>query len=271
MTVLLRGGHTTADPRLDRIPLHDELSRGFQIRSLLDTMSLRGAAGKYWLPGPTLDQGFEGQCVSEAAHDARNGSPLRSRPTVTLYEDRRAFYHECQHADPWAGCSFGARCPIDPDPTHQYGGTAVLTAAQLGRQRGWWSSYRWIGAGSGRLEDDVIDTLRTVGGIVFGVPWLQGMYATSPSGLVQVDGAPVGGHAIHGWEWAPRQRMPKHWSGTKPGVWWHNSWGPQLPSVSGGYGVSRRGVRGCGFVLLDDLLRLLTWEGYGGEGMVPLP
>jgi hypothetical protein len=210
--IRLRAGRTTTDPRLDRIPLHDPLSRNYQIRSLLDDgADLRGAAGRYW-----------------------------------------------------------SACPIQPDPVNKYGGTAVLTAGMLGIKKGWWREIRWIGAGSGRLEDDIIDTLRTVGGIVFGIPWLSGMYETSPSGLVQVDGSVVGGHAIHGWEWAPRQRMAAHWTGTKPGVWWHNSWGPQAPATTGGYGVTRRGKPGCGFVPLDDLLRLLTWDGYGGEGMVPL-
>ncbi len=103
--------------------------------------------------------------------------------------------------------------------------------------------------------------LAGVGGIVFGIPWFTGMYATSPSGLVQAEGELAGYHAIHGWEWAPRQRMPKHWSGTRPGVWVHNSWGD-------GYGVRRRGVTGSAFVLLDDLLgRLMPMN---GEGMVPL-
>ncbi|MEH2653036.1 hypothetical protein OH432_29640, partial [Escherichia coli] len=109
-------------------------------------------------------------------------------------------------------------------------------------------------------EDDLIETLATIGGVVFGIPWLEGMYETSPSGVVEVAGGVVGGHAIHGWEWAPRQRMPAHWTGTKPGVWWHNSWGP-------GYGVSRRGVTGSAFIVLDDLLKLLEDQ---GEGMVPL-
>lgn len=256
----LRGGYGCYDPRLDRLPSFDPRSRDFPVRELLDAADLRSTAQKWWIPGPTLNQGREGQCVSEACHDARNGSPNRTRPTVTLYEDRRAFYHECQHADAWAGCSWGAACPISPDPANAYGGTSVLAGAQLGRAKGWWREYRWIGAGSGRLEDDLIETLATLGGIVFGIPWLEGMYETSPSGLVEVTGREVGGHAIHGWEWAPRQRMPKHWSGTRPGVWWHNSWGD-------GYGVSRRGVTGCGFVPLDDLLGLLESV---GEGMVPL-
>jgi hypothetical protein len=259
VTVQLRNGTEVADPRLGRLPLFDPASRNYQIRELLAATDLRATHGKYWLPGPTLDQGREGQCVSESTHDARNGSPIRTKPVVTAFSARHDFYHECQHKDPWPGCELGPACPIEPSPT-TYGGTAVLTAAQLGKERGWWREYRWLGAGSGRLEDDLIETLATVGGIVFGIPWRDSMYETSPSGLVDVSGKTVGGHAIHGWEWAPTQRMPAHWSGTRPGVWWHNSWGPS-------YGVSRRGYTGCGFILLDDLLGLLADD---GEGMVPI-
>lgn len=260
MTVTLRDGTVVEDPRLDRIPFHDPASRRFQIRELLEDRRTT-TAPKWWIPGPTLDQQREGQCVSEACHDARNGTPDRQKPAITLFEDRRGAYHEMQHDDPWRGCFLGGACPIEPDAANAYGGTAVLAGAKHGQRKGWWREYRWIGAGSQMLEDDVIETLGSVGGIVFGIPWLEGMYSTSASGLVQVEGREVGGHAIHGWEWSPRQRMPKHWSGTKPGVWWHNSWGPS-------YGVKRRGVTGSAFILLDDLLGLL--ERPGSEGMVPL-
>lgn len=260
----LRGGFATLDPRLDRLPEFDERSRQFQMRAALRGAGLdvqpRSVAGRYHLPGPTLDQLNEGQCVSEAIHDARNGSPNRTKPTVTSFEERRRVYHDLQHADPWPGCYLGARCPIQPDPANAYGGTSVLTGAKYGRAQGWWREFRWVGAGSGTLEADIIQTLTQVGGIVFGIPWLESMYETSPDGLVEVDGNEVGGHAIHGWEWVPKLRLPRHFSGTKPAVAWHNSWGPQ-------YGITRRRVSGVGYILLDDLLRLME---RGGEGMVPL-
>ncbi len=275
MTIQLRGGFVTEDPRLDRIPDLAPENRNYLMREVLDdpkarlsVENLRAAAGKYVLPGPTLDQRNEGQCVSDATHDAANGAPARLKPPVTVFEDRREAYHQMQHDDPWAGCYLGGGCPIAPDPANAYGGTSVLAGARYGQRMGYWREYRWIGAGSGRLEDDLIGTLRAGFGIVFGIPWLNGMYETSPDGLVTVTGDVVGGHAIHGWEWAPRQRMPRHWQGTRPGVWWHNSWGPQAPAINGGYGVKRRGRTGCGFILLDDLLGLLERR---GEGMVPIP
>lgn len=257
----LKNGNTADDPRLGRVPLFDQQSRNYQVRGLFaaPAPSLRSAAAKYWTPGPTLDQLNEGQCVAEAAHDRRNGAPLRVKPTVAEFSARREFYHACQHRDPWEGCYLGPDCPITPSQ-QRYGGTAILTAMQLGKERGWWSSYRWIGAGSGTLEADIIDTLRSVGGIVFGIPWYDSMYVTRPDGLVEVSGRVVGGHAIHGFEWIPRLRLPKSFSGTKPAVAWHNSWGD-------GYGVTRRRRSGVGFILLDDLLKLLEDN---GEGAVPL-
>jgi hypothetical protein len=259
VTITLRNGSTVDDRRLDRLVAFDDRSRDYQIRAVLGSKPPRETY-RWWTPGPTLDQGSEGQCVAEACTDARNGRPISRVPAMTAFEERRAFYHEAQHRDPWPGCAPGPACMIAPSP-ETYGGTSVLAGAQLGAERGWWREYRWIGAGSQRVEDDVIDTLVLVGGIVFGIDWYDSMYETLPGGLIEVSGSKVGGHAIHGWEWAPRQRMPRHWSGTKPGVWLHNSWGPS-------YGVSRRGVTGCGFLPLDSLLGLLE---AGGEGMVPIP
>lgn len=270
--IQLRDGSVTLDPRLDRIVQYDERSRNYQVRELLDDPATRrDDKGKASLPAFTLNQRREGQCVLDCCVGLRDGSPHRRKPPILDFETRRGIYHQLQHNDPWQGCSLGGNCPIEPDAGNAYGGTSVLAGAQYGLANGWWQEYRWIGAGSGQLEDDLIDTLRLIGMIGFGIPWLEGMYRTSPSGLLMIEGAEVGGHAIKGFEWAPRQRMPQHWTGTRPGVWLHNTWGPQkgeTPQNTGGFGVSRRGVTGCAFVELDPLLSLLN--GGRGEGMVPI-
>lgn len=253
--VELRDGSVVEDPRLGRIPQFDEASLDYPIRALLSAApSQRSAAAKYWNPGPVLDQQREGQCVSEGSHGRRNGAPLKRRPLITEFAKRFEFYEACQHRDPWPGCVKGHGGPA-------YGGTSVLAGMQEGHDRGWWSSYRWIGAGSGRLEDDIIDTLRKVGGIVFGIPWLEGMYDTNPDGLVNVTGDEVGGHCIHGFAWVPNLRLPKSFKGTKPAVAVQNSWGP-------GYGIKKYGQYGVGYILLDDLLSLVANR--RGEGAVPI-
>lgn len=264
----MRGGLVALDSRLGRLPHYDDRSRSHTIRELLPAKTTRAATiepralpGKYWTPGPTLDQDREGQCVSEGCSDRHNGSPLRRRPVVTDFQERRAFYHAAQHRDPFDGCTFGLSCPISPSGAAA-NGTTSLAGMQEGVSRGWWGSYRWVGAGSGTLEADIIDTLRGVGGILFGIPWHQSMYSTQPDGLVTVSGPEVGGHFIHAFEWIPRLRLPRSFVGTKPAVAWHNSWGSD-------YGVRRRWRSGVGYILLDDLLGLV--DGYRGEGAVPLP
>ena len=261
MAETLRDGSTVEDPRLGRLPQFDEASREHQVREILRASldgapppGVRSLAGKFWRPGPTLDQQREGQCVSEAVHDRHNGSPLNVRPLITDFRHRQDFYEACQHRDPWPGCYKG-------HGGDSYGGTSVLAGMQEGKDRGYWGSYRWIGAGSGTLEADIIDTLRGVGGIVLGIPWLQGMYETNPEGLVEVDGAEVGGHSIHAFAWVPKLRLPRSFAGTKPAVAWHNSWGDD-------YGVKKYWRTGVGFILLDDLLGLI--DNRRGEGAVPL-
>ncbi len=251
----LRDGTEVADSRLGRLPQFSEESRNYQVREILESplTTQRAAPPKFWLAGPTLDQDEEGQCVAEACTDKRNGSPLRKRPLITKFEERQDFYEAAQHRDPWPGCFRG-------HGGQAYGGTSVLAGMQEGKDRGYWDEYRWLGAGSGQLENDVIDTLRKVGGFVIGVKWLEGMYETDPNGLVKLDGRMVGGHALHVFGWQPKLRLPGSFTGTKPAVAWHNSWGD-------GYGIKRYYRTGVGFVLLDDLLELLHDF---GEAVVPL-
>lgn len=252
---LMRDGSTVEDPRFGRLKYYDDASERWQIREVLEEgPDHRDDRGKYWKPGPTLNQHREGQCVSEACHDRRNGSPLKKKPLIVDYSVRNEFYEACQHRDPWPGCFRG-------HGGSAYGGTSTLAGMQEGKDRGYWGSYRWVGAGSGRLEDDIIDTLRSVGGILFGIPWLESMYETNPEGLVEVNGREVGGHLIHGFAWVPRLRLPRSFKGTKPAVAWHNSWGDE-------YGVKRYWRTGVGFILLDDLLTLVGDR--RGEGAVPL-
>ena len=140
----------------------------------------------------------------------------------------------------------------------------MVDAAEQARSVGLIDSYWWIGAGSGDVGQDVVDTLAWVGGINFGIGWKQSMMRARPSGLLEVDMSSgwVGGHAIYGFEhvW----RSPLKGEGTKPldVVWLQQSWGPEE-------GVKRRGYTGCVAIKMEDLVKLLLMPGYwAGEGVV---
>ena len=265
LMVLMRNGVNVDDPRLGRLarlrrPQPPVAGRGAARRRPRPQMGARSLPAKYHLPGPTLDQLREGQCMAEGCTDIHNGRPKPLTPTITDWATRNGFYHDAQHRDPWRGCAKGSSCPIEPLTGTSYGGTSTLAGMLEGRARGWWSEFRWIGAGSGSLENDIIFALRDVGPIGFGIPWHESMYETHPDGLVEVDGAEVGGHFINGFEWVPRLRLPKSFKGTKP---------PSPGTTAGATTTaSAADVAPASASTADDLLQLVG--GGRGEGAVPI-
>lgn len=265
MTILkqLKNGLVTLDPRLDRVEDMRESNRGYTVERLLserrELLEAELRASRSHRPGPGLNQGQEGQCVLYACTHRRNATPKRLKP---LHLDQAAIgrdYHVVQHSDPWDGCDEGARCPVKPGP--EYGGTSVTTAMDYGRNQGWWSSFWWVGAGSGDAIGDVVKANRAVGGIVYGLPWLESMFTPRPSGLVEVDRASkqVGGHAIYGPAVRLKMRLPGEWTGTQEVAVIQQSWGED-------YGVADLGrPGGMVYLKLDDLDWLLH---QGGEGAV---
>ena len=265
-TYTLRGGFKTEDPKLDRLPLKDDASRGYQARAVLAgdvpvSESLLGPPKHYWNPWKGQDQGEEGACCLFGCAHRINGSPIRHKPPL-LAPELFGHYHEVQHDDPWAGCRLGPRCPKDPS-NEAYEGTAVLSTAKYARKMGWIGSFWWVGAGSGDVGKDIVDVLARWGGIVFGLGWTRSMFYPRPSGLVEVTGDFIGGHSLYGFEHAWRGKL--RGEGPKPidGVWLQQSWGPN-------HGVSRRGWAGCIFIRLEDLVnKLMLAEGsWSGEGCV---
>lgn len=265
---LLRDGSVTADPRLDRLPLKDERSRRYQVRAVLDgevrvTAQVAPAwrPRGYWMPAPGQDQGEEGACTWFSQIHRLNGSPTRRRPRLTASDAFRE-YHLTQHKDPWAGCRLGPACPIEPS-TEQYEGSATLSAAQHAKDLGLIDSYWWIGAGSGDVGKDLVDTLHRWCPVNLGIGWTPSMFRPRPSGLLEVDGDFVGGHAIDAFEHAYRGTLKGEGGKALDVVWLQQSWGPD-------HGVSRRGVAGCVAIRTEDLVnKLLLAPGqWAGEGAV---
>lgn len=233
MSVRLRGGYTTIDPRLDRIPQFDEQSRSFPIRAVMAPVIPR--TPRLWAP-PTqvLDQGSEGACVgfgwaAELAASPHRKVAMDNSSALTLY-------HRAQMMDEWPGES--------------YSGTSVLAGAKACAEDGLVAEYRWAFG-----IDDVVDALVTHGPVVLGIPWYDSMYETRLSGLVDVSGRVVGGHCIMAYGYHPRMRIRgEGWFTRHEVILWQNSWGASY------------GRNGRGYVRVEDLDRLLRES---GEACIP--
>ena len=249
--IILKDGSTAQDPRLGRVQEFDEASRGFQVRTLLDARQSLVKIRRRVKPGVTLDQGHEGACTGFSASHAAESRPFGIKGIDNAWA--RAVYFENQQNDDWDGGEYPGATPV-------YSGSSVLASMKTLKNRGLISSYRWVGAGSQTPVDDVIDTLKYVGPVCFGINWYPSMFDVQPSGLLEVDATvdPAGGHAICGHD-AVYKKLPET---TKRALYvvLQNSWGT-------GWGVKYKGQGGFAYVKVEDIETLLT---KGGEGAVPL-
>jgi hypothetical protein len=172
VTIILKGGHTTADPRLNRIPQFDPRSRSFPISELVAGRKPRGYT---WSCRAWLDQGQEGACVGFAwAHDVAARPQARPADEITA----RSIYRRAQQLDEWPG--------------EQYSGTSVLAGAKATMEFGHLTEYRWAFGG----VDDLALAVGYQGPAVLGVNWYENMARTDAEGMIRVGGDVLGGHAI---------------------------------------------------------------------------
>jgi hypothetical protein len=229
---------------LDWEPRFDERSRDFPIRATIGDKVSREK--KFWRAHVTrLNQGREGACVGYAwaqelmarPNEVAGRGPNPTVDGVSARDFARRLYHRAQRLDRWEG--------------EAYSGTSVLAGAKATQQSGYISGYRWAFG-----IDDVIDALVAHGPIVVGVNWYQNMYRTRPSGLVEVGGRKVGGHAILLTGYHPKIRLMREGYHKRfEVVKWRNSWG---------WGYGRRGD---GYIKVEDLAALLDER---GEACVPV-
>lgn len=238
--VQLRGGHTSEDRRLDRLPHLDERSRSFPIREVIPA----GLRSRAWRCDPRLDQGQEGACVGFGwSHE------LAATPTVVPGINNRfareEIYWNAQREDDWDGGAY-------PDASPRYEGTSVLAGAKVVAERGFMSEYRWAFG-----IDDVLGALSHQGPVVLGTNWLNSMFRPRPSALLSVDvGSGVGGgHCYLARGVRLSGRLKGEPNAGEPLVRIRNSWGEGW------------GIRGDAFVKASDLERLLQ---DGGEACVPV-
>lgn len=167
----LKGGHTTEDPRLDRVPQEDPRNASFPIRELVGAPVLRE---KRWRLRERLDQGQEGACVGFGWAHELAALPYRIRQSN---DSARAIYKRAQQLDEWPG--------------ENYSGTSVLAGAKAVQELGHLKEYRWAFS-----ADDVLATLSAHGPVVIGVNWYRGMFNTDRANYLNVTGPVIGGHCV---------------------------------------------------------------------------
>lgn len=251
--ITLKNGAVTSDPRLDRLVQFDEASRGYQMRELLNQHPrLLAKRRRYINPGPTRDQGPDGACTGFSVTHGMEGTPFKVRGLSDA--TAKEWYFDNQRNDEWPGGEY-------PGATPQYGGSSVLASMKTLLQRNLITQYRWIGAGSQKLMDDLHDTLKYVGPVNVGTYWYPSMFDPQPSGRLTVDltDAAAGGHAYCLHDWVAK-KLPGT-DKTKQYVLMQQSWGV--------WGVSRTrgGQRGFAYIAVEDMEALLTND---GEGAVPI-
>ena len=84
----------------------------------------------------------------------------------------------------------------------------LVAGMQEGRDRGYWSSYRWVGAGSGTLEADIIDTLNGIRALSVRLADWAGLF---PADATIVSLVPFASMSVSGAATSPRSSQVPKW------------------------------------------------------------
>jgi hypothetical protein len=225
---------------LDWSSRHDPRSKSFDVAGRLRARV--PVQDFLWRTGPIFDQGVEGACVGMAVAAAGNVLELeacrdphdirRDGDGVLLtVADARRLYARAQ--------------TLDDVPGADYSGTSVLAGMLAGREAGLWDEFLWAFG-----TRDIAQSLLQVGPVVIGIPWLEGMYSPGRGGVLRVQGAEVGGHAMA----LVGMRLSR---AGQPGPFFaaQQSWGDV-------------GDEGIVYLHHKDLARLLAGR---GEAAIPVP
>jgi hypothetical protein len=219
--IQLRGGVTTKDARLDRVPHFD--ARSLQYRAADALPMHRDPRDHMWDCAQVLDQGREGACVGFGWTHELIAEPF---PTPGLTDDTaRALYHRAQE--------------LDETPGEGYSGTSVLAGAKTVSEQGYLDEYRWA-----TTVDEILVALSYRGTVVFGINWYASMYQPGADGFVRISGDIAGGHCILG----------RGINLERQAIVLRNSWGD---TWGGGADLSK----GDAYIAFDDVKRLLSEGG----------
>lgn len=223
---------------LDVRPSLDPRNHDYPIRFTLGPTVERRPIN-WQAPLVRMDQGREGACVGFGWANEMMSAPQRvelGAPANTAHY----IYREAQTIDEWPG--------------EAYEGTSVLAGAKVLMKYRYMDEVRWAFS-----VDDVIDALcsyTTLGGgpVVLGVPWLSGMFAPRPSGLLEVNGTVEGGHCVCATGYHPGMRLAKEtWTERFEVIKIRQSWGAD------------HGKNGDVYIRPDDLQTL--WDKWADGGI----
>ena len=127
--------------------------------------------------GRILDQGDVGSCTGNAAAQAANSFPLRTKGKIMTEADALALYTRATELD-----SFEGTYPSEDT------GSSGLAVAKAGVEKGLWTRYEWAFG-----LDHMLSSLME-GPLLIGTDWYHDMFWPDVNGFVKPTGTLVGGH-----------------------------------------------------------------------------
>jgi hypothetical protein len=204
--IQLRGGFTTKDPRLDRLPEKDPRMQEFPTRRMLGRRADEPPKSKLWGLNCWLDQGREGACTGFSR--AHNLAALPVKVKDVTEELAHRLYQRAKEIDQWPGT--------------EHEGSSVLAAVRAAQEFGLVESFYW----SFHIED-FLHGITYAGPCTVGCNWYSGMAHPDANGYIHPTGSIDGGHAIVviGQELIYGGDGPYGLDMDRSYIVWHNSWG----------------------------------------------
>lgn len=164
---------------LGRVPHFDDRNQNFRIRALVATPAPIAITSRYWNSTALyLDQGNTQACTAYSLLHYMADGPVTHRGANPLAAPE-AVYRLIQSIDRSEGRDYG-----------EDGGATMLAQSKAAVSVGWYGEYRW-----GYTLDEMVKALLTIGPVLLGTNWREGMMNTDASGRVHATGPIVGGHA----------------------------------------------------------------------------
>lgn len=172
---------------------------------------------RYWYIGQPLDQRDTPACVGFSGYKYLTSGPVRN---IKLPFSPNRLYVYAQENDEWPG--------------EDYQGSSVRGLFKFFNKEGYTPKYQW----TDKVETLVAQIL-TVGPVVLGTDWYDGMLETDSKGFIKPTGRVLGGHAYL--TFGANQKQEK--------IAIINSWGPKF------------GLNGRAWIRFDDMQKLLDHDG----------